>query len=130
MDNIPFVAANYHQSANIVALLAIVLIVATSCIGSQVIPRHARVPMQFGINGKPTWFAARWAALIYTPIGAIVCIISLWIMTGEGSGTRPYHELVMFVVRSLTAALLVVVHGFHLFFAARYLARQSLLQTT
>lgn len=130
MENLSFVSTHYYQLANTISLFAIVLIVATSYIGSQVIPPDARVPMQFGINGKPNWFAARWVALIFVPICGVVYIASLWMMTRDGSGTRPNHELIMFVVRSLTAGLFVLVHAFHLFFAARYVARQTLSRTT
>jgi hypothetical protein len=128
MENLSLSAANYHQAANIVSVLAVVLIVAASLAGSQVMPRGVRVPMQFGLGGKPTWFATRWLAFVFTPVCGVVCIAGLWYMTSDGPSTRPNHDLIMFVVRSFTAALWAVAHAGHMFFAARYVARQKSLQ--
>jgi hypothetical protein len=130
MENFPLISANYHQAGNIVALVAIAFMVLTSFFAARNIPKQSKAPMQFGINGKPTWFASRLFALWFQPIIAIVILGSFWLMTLNGSGTRPNHELIVFVVRSFTAVVFVLAHGWLMLLAVRFLRRQNQTQAT
>lgn len=125
MENGSYFTTNYDAMGDLASIIAILLLLATSLTATKFIPSSSRVPMQFGVNGEPTWFGTRWVALLFMPIAGIVCIMGLWIMIRQSTGLDPNHEAIIFVVRSLTAVIWVGAHALHLIFAARWVARQS-----
>ena len=77
----------------------------------------SRVPMQWGIDGKPTWYARPRLALSFTPLlgtGALIFVASLSAFATPSSGQL--GSLAVLVVIGVT---FVAVHVIHLRIAAR-----------
>ena len=77
----------------------------------------ARVPMQWGFDGKPTWYASPKLALAFTPLlgtAALILIAVLSSFATPSSGQRS-----SLAVLTLVGALFVGIHFLHLRFAKR-----------
>jgi hypothetical protein len=70
-----------------------------------------RLPMQWGLNGKPTLFAPRLIALAFTPTLGLA--IALFLLTVAASAPAVVARIVF---------LLLAVHLFHLWLIHRYLS--------
>jgi hypothetical protein len=100
------------------ALAVVVIAIATVRYGTRI--DSIRIPMQWGFDGNPTWFAPRliglWFPLI---IGVLVGGVMLFAgLSGEPQGNRIWYGLIAF---SLIVAIATV---WHLAAVARWAARQ------
>jgi hypothetical protein len=72
----------------------------------------ASLPMQWGLNGRPTWYASRGIAVAFIPCLAIIVLAAMTFAPREhhtpGSGIL------------LTSVLMMFVQGIWVFFARRY----------
>jgi len=75
-------------------------------------PSGVRLPMQWGLNGRPTWRAPRLMAVLFAPALATAILLI------TSSFAANAHWVAMSV-----AAIFVVVHAGHLYFALRDVRR-------
>ena len=61
----------------IIASLFVIGLVVLSMRAEQSLKRHDRLPMQWGLNGKPTWFAPRKLALYSIPVLCALVMVPL-----------------------------------------------------
>ena len=78
------------------------------------VPRGARVPMQWGVTGKPTWTLAPGFAVLFVPLFAAAVLAALSLLNSAARASLP----------SL-AMLFLLIHAVHLFFAVRYARRHG-----
>ncbi len=70
------------------------------------------LPMQWGVDGKPTWFAARGAAVAFIPALAVLVVGAMSVAVKGGvRGPSVF----------LTAALLLTIQALWVFMAKRYI---------
>ena len=77
----------------------------------------ARVPMQWSLTGRPTWYARRGIALAFTPVLGTLVLIAMAIATAWGVQTIDESDPLPWV--ALTGVVLCAIHAGHLAFAAR-----------
>jgi hypothetical protein len=99
-------------SAGAVALAAMLLVSLAAAI---VMPKGARLPMQWDWRGKPTWSLPVWFAVFFTP--ALALIITACAFTLAEGKAR--------VITDSVLPLLLVIHVAHLFFAGRHASRNK-----
>jgi hypothetical protein len=107
----------------VAGLVLMALISATAAVR---IDPDARVPMQFGPQGKPTWLASRRLALLFAPTCAAASGLLLTYLAHrvpDDAVTQATQSLA--VVRALMAFIFVVVHMLHLAFALKWLNRDT-----
>ena len=88
----------------------------------------AKVPMQFGLKGIPTWRASPLMAVTVTPIiacGVWLLLLTLGQTAPEGSSTR----IIMLGTRLFIAPLLCLVHLWHMRQALKVLAAEGQLRS-
>jgi hypothetical protein len=90
------------------ALTAMILL---SVIAALRFPANARVPMQWGPGGKPTWTAPVWLAVSFTPVLAIIAF-AVTLAIGGRAGSPMIGTLL-----SVQGVLFLVIHAAHLYFA-------------
>lgn len=95
-----------------VCAFGILAIIMSSVVAGRKLPTAARLPMQWGLNGKPTWSAPRTAALTFTPVLAIIVTGFVFCV----AGTATYIAAI--VVIAFFAA-----HLLHLWLVYRHLMR-------
>lgn len=97
------------------SLAALIFMIWTSLRAGRRLPDHARIPMQWGLDGKPTWTAPRAVGLWFTPVlgGLILGFVAalLWLGAPTTDATRP--DAAVFV-QLLVAASLAGAHFLHL----------------
>lgn len=87
-----------------------------SAVAAFAAPRGARLPMQWGVNGKPTWTAATPIAVLFTPTVAAIVLAPL-VVFGDSPAMR--------TVLPAIAMLFLVIHAAHLYFALRHVAARG-----
>lgn len=70
------------------AAILMCLVVISVGIG-RTIPAEARLPMQWGIGGKPTWYGGRGLAVWIMPLVALVVIATVLTALAMGLRTDP-----------------------------------------
>ena len=106
-----------------VPVSTLLVMIVTSLAALSKLPKGARLPMQWGVGGKPTWFASRGVALGFTPVLAglvFAVLIAPEVVAGEDALKPALSASLNFV-----AGVLVVVHLVHIWFAIRHVKRQS-----
>lgn len=72
---------------------ALAVIVLLSLIAARSFPKGARVPMQWGLTGKPTWYAPVAVAVSVTPIlAAIVFALSVFLTSVSEKAQRDFDS--------------------------------------
>ena len=101
------------MGACIVGVATVAVLVAISVGANQRLGNLTEIPMQWGLDGKPIWYAPRRLALAFTPaIGAIVLVaVALKTVVAHG---KPGTILVV-------AAAIVLAHLLHLAIMVRTL---------
>lgn len=86
---------------------AFAAMLAISGVAYLLLPRGARVPMQWDLAGKPTWTAPKLIAVLFSPI------LSLFVLLGTSfaSASNPQKVEAILV---LIAGVFLVVHVLHL----------------
>ncbi|MBD7941525.1 hypothetical protein [Brevundimonas guildfordensis] len=104
--------------ALLLALAYVGVLLLMSRRAARGLPREARLPMQWGFDGRPTWRAPRDVALTLTPVLATLTLIptALASLLGplEGSDARLY-----FGVLIVMGLAWVGVHALHLWLVGR-----------
>lgn len=99
--------------------------ILSSAAGVRIKP-DARVPMSFGLNGKPIWSAPRRFALLFAPGIAAGCGLFLTYMAHTThSGDLTPQALSLGTSRVGMALAFVVAHIAHLMIALNWLGRQK-----
>jgi FtsH-binding integral membrane protein len=104
----------------------LILMAMVSAAAAQKIGRGVRVPMQFGLTGKPIWSAPRRFALLFAPALAAGFGLFLTFMahtTDTGDLTK--QALSLGTSRVGMALAFVVAHIAHLAIALNWLGRQK-----
>ena len=104
--------------ALILAAVFVAVLAAMSRQAARGLPRSARLPMQWGFDGRPTWRAPRDAALAFTPVLAAITLVPtalLPLLGEEGQGLGPYFGVLSFMGVAWVAA-----HALHLRLVARW----------
>jgi len=91
------------------------VLLALSGIGFSVFPRNARIPMQWGMDGKPTWYAPKVVGLLFTPVLALG-VMSLMSLTAQGMRMAPIPNHILVTI----AASFLCLHVLHLCMAWRH----------
>ncbi|WP_157577962.1 hypothetical protein [Roseivivax halodurans] len=91
----------------------ILAIVLSSVIANQRLPMATHLPMQWGLNGKPTWFAPRVIGLTFTPVLAISVTGFIFVVEGRAEA----H------IAALVAVAFLAAHLLHLMLVYRHLTR-------
>ena len=98
-----------HFVADALWILAMALIASTSRGARKRIPAEARMPMQWGVDRKPTWRARRDPALGW--MSGLPLVLGLFLSAASQLTVQTAQEAVlMFLIRTLTAGLFAIVH--------------------
>ena len=90
------------------------------------LPPDARVPMQFGFGGQPTWRASRGVALVFVPV--LATVIGLVLLVAARTAESADAQLLIFGVRAFTASTLALAHFLWLTAALKTLAAEGALK--
>jgi len=107
----------------IISALALCVLVLMSLRANRRFNQHARLPMQWSLNGSVNWTAPRQIALAFTPVLAGLTLAAVvWLTTALTP--RPGQE--GFAIPSLifVALVFVAAHTFHL-----WLIRKSIRES-
>lgn len=102
----------------VLAAAFVAVLAAMSLQAAKRLPRSARLPMQWGFDGRPTWRAPRDLALAFTPTLAAITLFptALAPLLGEaGQGLGSYFGVLGFMGAAWVAA-----HALHLRLVARW----------
>lgn len=88
------------------------VLLALSGIGFSVFPSNARIPMQWGMDGKPTWYAPKVVGLLFTPVLAL----GVMSLTAQGMRMAPIPNHILVTI----AASFLCLHVLHLCMAWRH----------
>jgi uncharacterized membrane protein len=95
------------------SIAALAIIASTAQMAWKRIPKDARIPMQWGADGKPTWRTSKTVGLLAVPVLAIVILLSFTLtqltFTVEGPGA-----VIVLCVRAILAAALALSQLVHL----------------
>jgi hypothetical protein len=107
-------------------IVAMSMIASATRAGWARLTPDARLPMQWGLNGQPTWRAAKTSAL------AIVVGVPLafgLVLSGLArTGLAPEQQLILLLVRVATAPLFILAHMLWMRAALRTLASEGALK--
>lgn len=67
--------------------LIVAAMIAASITATVKFPAASRLPMQWGVNGKPTWYAPRKLALAFTPVLAALVVAFVLLMAEAAPDT-------------------------------------------
>lgn len=104
--------------ALLLALAFVAVLAVMSRRAARGLPREARLPMQWGFDGRPTWRAPRDIALSFTPALAVLTLVptALLSLAGvEGKGAGPYFGVLIVMGLGWIGA-----HALHLRLVARW----------
>lgn len=77
----------------VIIAIALAVLVLLSIIAARTFPKGAKVPMQWGITGKPTWYAPVPFAVSATPVlAAIVFALSVAITDVSQKAQRDFDS--------------------------------------
>lgn len=94
----------------LVAGTALAVLGLMSIVAARSFPKGARVPMQWGLTGQPTWYAPVWGAVSFTPILAtIVLALMMWLPSVSEKAARDFDRAFPAVV-----GVFLFVHVVHL----------------
>jgi hypothetical protein len=92
--------------------------VALSAAAALRLPVHARLPMQWGPGGKPTWTAPTWLAVSFTPVLAAIVYAATFVAAGAQLSPA------IVTILAVQGVVFLVIHAAHLFFAVRSVASE------
>lgn len=113
-------------------LIAVAIIVAVSGSSIAVSKRfrgYRRLPMQWGFDGEPTWYASRQLALAFGPTviaGVTILILALSILTPTAPRSPTYAEYLSFwLLQAIAGVVCLGCHALYLTLLARWAARSE-----
>lgn len=102
---------------DVFCLAAVLLMIALSWRANRQLHGVDRLPMQWGFDGKPTWFAPRRIALAFSPVLATVVLLLLSL---TNHAVLPQDKGAPgAIAQVICASVLAAVHIYHLRRAAR-----------
>lgn len=109
-------------SGDVCFLAGLVLMaVLSAAAGARIEPR-AGVPMQFGLNGKPTWLLRRRWALLFAPaLAAVSGVVLAGLAHLSDTGDLTQAMVTLALTRAGMALAFVVAHAAHLAIALKWL---------
>ena len=101
-----------------VLVIAFATLVLMSIMAARAFPKGAKVPMQWGITGQPTWYAPVGVAVSVTPIlaGAIFAVAGVLPFVSE----KAQHDIGR--AAPFIAGIFLFVHALHLALARWHFA--------
>ena len=106
------------------SIAALAIIASTAQSAWKRIPKGARIPMQGGLDGKPTWRAPKAFGLLAIPVVSIVILLS-FTLTQATFTDDPTRATIIFLVRATIAASLALSQLFHLRFVIKALQEEG-----
>lgn len=70
------------------ALVTLLILVVCAIRAHRTLPPVPHLPMQFGFDGKPTWFAPRKVALAFVPLMTLMPLLLTSGFSVTGTGTQ------------------------------------------
>jgi len=117
-----------HYVADAFWIVAMALIASTSRGALRRVPAEAKMPMQWGKGGKPTWRVARNPAL--GVMFGLPLVLGLGLSALQRLGVEtPQQAVLMFLVRVLLAGLFAIVHVTWLRASLRTLEDEGVVST-
>lgn len=110
--------------ADVAFLGGLVLMALLSWSAAGHIGPDERVPMQWGLNGRPVWRASRRTALLFSPALAAGFGLLLTALSHLGPRELTQEAVTQAIARSGMALAFVVAHMVHLGIALSWLRRQ------
>jgi len=109
-------------SAPFVTGMTVLVLAAMSLAFARRAPAGMKLPMQWGLDRRPTWSAPRGIALAVTPLLAAFTLIpfslaSLWV--------EPDERLEFRLVLAFVGLAYIAVHALHLYLLSRWLRAQG-----
>jgi hypothetical protein len=99
--------------------LSTVLVLAVMSLAAMlVLPAKVSLPMQWGVGGKPTWFAPRIVAVSFTPV--LACLVFAAMLAPALLSNGAALEPALSASVTFVAGVFVVVHVVHLWLAIRH----------
>ncbi len=108
----------------VISVATLLVLVVVSLAALLKLPADARLPMQWGLSGKPTWFASRSAALGLTP--SLACLVFAAMLAPSFFSGDAVLEPSLSASLTLAAGVFVLVHIAHIWLAVRHVDRHSL----
>lgn len=106
------------------SIAALAIIAATAQGAWKRIPKGVAIPMQWGLDGKPTWRAPKAFGLLAIPVVSIVILLS-FTLTQATFTDDPTRATIIFLVRATIAASLALSQLFHLRFVIKTLQEEG-----
>lgn len=107
--------------------IAALAIISSTALGAwKRIPKGVAVPMQWGLDGKATWRAAKPLGLLLIPVVSMAVIFA-FTLSGTTFRVQGLEALMVFCVRTTLAAVLALAQLMHLRFAIRTLLDEGSL---
>lgn len=103
-------------SGNLICIAIVLLMAAMSWRADRRLRHVERLPMQWGFNGKPTWYAPRRLALAFSPLLAIF-VLGLFSI-GQPLGAASEGAM-LDKPRLIMGFTFVLIHWFHLYLAEK-----------
>lgn len=101
---------------NRIGLISFVLTIAVMSVISAVVlsklPPGSKIPMQWDLSGRPTWYAPKYVGVWFSPMLAVLIIG----VTNYAASTVQTVKPGIFVIMSLS---FIVFHAIHMWFAAK-----------
>jgi len=107
----------------VIPLSTIAALILLSIVARLSLPSNARVPMQWGVGGTPTWFASPGVAVGFVPTFA--CVVFAVILAPVVFANSGVSRAVPTEILSVIAVVFLVTHSLHLWFAVRHVRRHS-----
>ena len=104
----------------LVAFMTEALLIALSIVAARRLKGHAKLPMQWQLDGRVTWMAPKRFALAFTPVLTVfvlAAIVALSLIVKPRSG----QEWMMIPVTLFVGFTAVSVHAFHLWMMKKHL---------
>jgi MFS family permease len=105
-------------------LAGLALMAVLSWAAGRRVRRHERVPMQWGLAGKPLWRLGRRGALMFSPVLAALCGLILTWQAHQLPPIASQAALNLAVIRAGMALALVLAHALHLAVAVAAVERE------
>jgi hypothetical protein len=121
----PSYFSDFLLDAGTVSWLAgLALMAVLSATAGQEIPRGIKVPMQWGLNGKPVWLLRRRWALLWAPACAALFGLALTIVAYWKAVPLTQASVNIALMRAGMAVVFVFAHILHLGMVLRWLKNQ------
>jgi len=95
-------------------IISLALICSSSLTAWKRVPADAKIPMQWGTDGKPSWRATKPVGLLFVPIVSIVILFAPTVLGTTRSVVEPMQIVIVFTMRATAAAVFCVANLYFL----------------